>query len=222
MNYIQGEKFYCVADQQYSPNIKPEFDDYNIIVNTFNIKNLCDINIIYTHTLYIKHLFKEIKNLNNKFIIITHNSDINVDNTFQIPENVIKWFTQNVNVKNDKLESIPIGLPNNKWNPDINKIKNIINKQKNIKNLLYINHKIKTNIKERQEPYKLFSNKNWATLESNVNYDQYINNVYNYKFVLCPNGNGIDTHRLWECLYVKTIPIVKNNINNSYYRDLQI
>jgi len=27
-------------------------------------------------------------------------------------------------------------------------------------------------------------------------------------FVLCPRGNGIDTHRLWETLYMGSIPIV--------------
>jgi hypothetical protein len=222
MNHIQGEKFYSVADQLYSPNIIPEFDDYNLIHNTFEINALNEINIIYTHTLYVRNLFNEIKNLKNKFIVVTHNSDINVDQRLQMPSNVVKWFAQNVNVIDNRIESIPIGLPNNRWHPDIDKIRSIVNEQKNVKNLLYVNHKIKTNVIERQEPYDLFSNKNWATLAGNVDYNQYVNNIYNHKFVLCPNGNGIDTHRLWECLYVRTIPIVKNNINNSFYRDLPI
>ena len=29
-----------------------------------------------------------------------------------------------------------------------------------------------------------------------------------YKFCICPEGNGADTHRLWEALYLKTVPIV--------------
>ena len=28
-----------------------------------------------------------------------------------------------------------------------------------------------------------------------------------YKMVLCPVGNGIDTHRLWEVLYCNRIPV---------------
>ena len=39
---------------------------------------------------------------------------------------------------------------------------------------------------------------------------------------MCPEGNGIDTHRTWECLYMNTIPIEKININNQYYTDLPI
>ena len=39
--------------------------------------------------------------------------------------------------------------------------------------------------------------------------------LLNYMFVICPEGNGIDTHRLWEALYLKTVPIIeKNKISN--------
>jgi hypothetical protein len=31
-------------------------------------------------------------------------------------------------------------------------------------------------------------------------------------YVLCPEGNGIDTHRLWETLYMGGIPIVTSNV----------
>jgi len=235
LNYIQGEKFYQLADFLYSPNIKPEFDDYNFIVNTFNVDLLKENNIyiIYTHTLYVKHLFNTIKDINNniniKFIIISHNSDINIDNRFIIPNNVIKWYAQNVNiVDNDKIESIPIGHPNNRWFPEQRKLEKITNKlkeTKKYKKLLYINHTIKTNSKERKEPYDLFQNKSWVTLTYGTNcvdYDRYIDDIYNHKFMLCPAGNGIDTHRLWETLDLKTIPVVKKHINNLYYKDLPI
>ena len=33
--------------------------------------------------------------------------------------------------------------------------------------------------------------------------------LLNYMFVICPEGNGIDTHRMWEALYLRTIPIIK-------------
>ncbi len=36
-------------------------------------------------------------------------------------------------------------------------------------------------------------------------------------FVLCPEGNGVDTHRLWETLYMGGVPVVKRN---SYMSDL--
>jgi len=41
-------------------------------------------------------------------------------------------------------------------------------------------------------------------------------------FVISPQGNGLDTHRTWECLYVGSIPIEKRNLNNRFYTDLPI
>ena len=29
-----------------------------------------------------------------------------------------------------------------------------------------------------------------------------------YKFCICPEGNGVDSHRLWECFNLKVVPIV--------------
>lgn len=39
----------------------------------------------------------------------------------------------------------------------------------------------------------------------------YFKDIGRYKFVICPEGNGIDTHRLWETIYSKGIPIVEDN-----------
>jgi hypothetical protein len=30
----------------------------------------------------------------------------------------------------------------------------------------------------------------------------------NYRFIACPRGNGIDTHRFWETLYRGSLPVV--------------
>lgn len=38
----------------------------------------------------------------------------------------------------------------------------------------------------------------------------YLRSISEHDFVLCPRGNGRDTHRLWETLYLGSIPIVKN------------
>ena len=38
-----------------------------------------------------------------------------------------------------------------------------------------------------------------------------------HRFVLCPRGCGIDTHKIWEALYLGVIPIVQKS---SIYREL--
>lgn len=229
MNFIVGEKFYDVADFIFSSNITENGnDDYNRLNNTFNVDDLKSINIVYLHTMYKNQFFDIIKHLDNKFIVVTHNSDINIDNVDNLPKNVIKWYSQNVNFKDSRLESLPIGLENSRWFPLIRKqekILNILNTDKKIKNLVYLNHNVNTNLKERIVPYNLLSNKSFVTSEScenGQNYGNYIYNIYNHKFVICPEGNGIDTHRKWEALYLNSIPIEKRNINSSFYEDLPI
>lgn len=39
-----------------------------------------------------------------------------------------------------------------------------------------------------------------------------------YKFVVCPRGNGIDTHRFWETLYRGSIPIVESSDWAKYFQ----
>ena len=40
-----------------------------------------------------------------------------------------------------------------------------------------------------------------------------------YKFCICPEGNGVDTHRLWEAFYVKTVPIL---LRSKFSENIQI
>jgi hypothetical protein len=131
-------------------------------------------------------------------------------------------------VNHKKIESIPIGLENSKWfieEKKVYNIKKISNLDLNFKNLLYINFNINTNLKQRIEPINIFADKSWATIKLGKNGDSfidYITDIKSHKFVLCPEGNGTDTHRTWETLYLGSIPIEKRNINNSFYTDLPI
>jgi len=229
IDFITGERFYDVADFIYSSNnIEHGHEDYNKLKNTFDVDKLQDVNIVYLHTMYKDQFFRKISKLDNKFIIITHNSDLNIDDISNLPKNVIRWYAQNVNIVDDRIESIPIGLENEKWFSYLKKKQNIelkLKEEKNFKNLLYINHNINTNKEERTLPYKLLSGKPWTTAQMGVNGQQffmYLDNIYNHKFVISPRGNGIDTHRKWEALYLNTIPIEKRSINNSFYKDLPI
>lgn len=209
MNYIQGEKFICLAD---------------------NIK------IYYQNTENVNYFFEN-QAPSYPFILISHNGDgairLHQESIYdaslsKAPPTLMKWFGQNVCVKDPRVESIPIGLENSKWFPElqkIEKIKQVIQTKKNKFNLIYCNFNIETNKKERQYAFDIATNLSYCTTNLRKNgfgYDDYILNLYNHDFVLCPPGNGEDTHRLWETLYVGSIPIVKKSINTMHYTDLPI
>ncbi len=48
-----------------------------------------------------------------------------------------------------------------------------------------------------------------AALATRRSYPAYLNGLVNSSHALCPRGNGIDTHRLWEATYSGTTPIVQ-------------
>jgi hypothetical protein len=225
IDFIQGQRFWEIADMVYYPK---GAKDCNPLENTYCPCALKERNIIYTHTMYVRQLFEEIKKLKCVFVIVTHNCDENVDDSFQVPNNVIKWFTQNVNTSNPKIEAIPIGLENDKWFKNVHKKEKMeatLRTPKKYKNLVYLNSNIKTNPKERQPLYDLFEKEPWCTSFHGANgegFDEYLNDIYNHKFVFCPDGNGIDTHRLWETLYMGTIPIIKLNKNTRQFSHLPL
>jgi hypothetical protein len=41
-------------------------------------------------------------------------------------------------------------------------------------------------------------------------------------FVISPPGNGIDCHRIWEALYLRTVPVVKYHESFSQFKHLPI
>lgn len=162
------------------------------------------------------------------FVLITHNSDHKIHESYKIPDNLIHWFAQNVDKVDPRIESIPIGLENDKWFRAERKKEKMIVKltqPRGFHNMVYFNCNIDTNPNERLLPFVLFKDKPWCTAKKGCNgqgFDEYLNDLYNHPFVISPEGNGIDTVRTWECLYMGTIPIEKRNINNQFYTDLPI
>lgn len=63
---------------------------------------------------------------------------------------------------------------------------------------------------------------NEIVMSSRQNFKQYLNELHLSLFSISPNGNGIDCHKIWESLYLKTIPIVTKSINIDYYSDYPI
>jgi len=200
-------------------------------------RNIADNNkIYYCNTHDVNHFFHNI-NFDYDFILISHNSDGNVTNNplrsfdadiKNIPKNLKKWFAQNVEVDLDLIEPIPIGLENSEWFVETKKIQKLFsknNENKQNRNLVYLNLNIKNNVNIRQPIYDMLKNKSYVTTEygrNGMNFNHYLDQLYNHCFMVVPEGNGIDVHQPWESLYVNTIPIQKKNSNNKNWRELPI
>ena len=92
--------------------------------------------------------------------------------------------------------------------------------------LAYINFDDNTNHSIRKKLRIDFSNKDWTLSKTPDNSifgrKNYLIDIKKSKFVFCPIGNGVDTHRLWETLYLGSIPIVINHPTHELLFDLPI
>lgn len=224
---IRGDLFPSIADFVFSPQEQVE-NEWNPLYNTYRNDQLFDGCVIYTHTHYVSRLFDALRSVDKKVVVVTHNSDVNVSSVDNMPDNVGMWFTQNLNVLHIKLRALPIGLENSRWWKDIDKTGRMNQKlaePRKRKGLVYMNHNVNTNILERQVLYDMFFGKSFVTAEQRLNgqgFQDYLDNLYSHDFIFCPVGNGIDTHRVWESLYMGTIPIIKRTIHHSFFMGLPI
>lgn len=142
------------------------------------------------------------------------------------------WYIMNCEVDHPKLIPVPLGVTDTSWCSligDLDIIEEFNTTERKYKNLAYINFNTDRKdqgLPDRLEIKKLFGDKNWTTNDKfqrdKKGHRNFINNIYNHKFVFCPRGNGVDTHRLWMSLYLGTIPIVKDHITHHKFKHLPI
>lgn len=191
---------------------------------------------VYTHILQpIVDILTEKINNNIKIVLYTHNSDHHFDGTYKKlvdSENIIKIYAQNLDYPeyNSKLVLLPIGIANSMWiHGDLVSLYTVIKdtyKNKKVKDI-YVNINPKT-YSYRNVILEKIKQTNCYDLSVGKPYIEYLADLAEHRFCLCVRGNGVDTHRFWESLYLGVIPVIlNNNITKCdnfvmYLRDLNI
>jgi hypothetical protein len=199
-------------DFNYNPTISKDkskhilFDELNESMNN-PYRIFC-----YSHNINL--LSQKIDLFQNDFILVTHNSDDGINETSDVLKilncsKLLKWFGQNICFQHEKLYFLPIGIANSQWphgNISIFYNNTFISSLSVKTNNVFFNFSVNTNKEKRQICYDNLINKvEWLTTISPV---ENLIRLSTYKFCICPEGNGVDTHRLWECLNLKVVPIV--------------
>lgn len=207
-----------------------DFRNINIDLLNLHFKSFCNKKnkqevklFIYTHILdlFIKYVLPNLDK-SIEYILYIHNSDdsFNDSHSELVNSNIIKKiYSQNIDysLPNTKLNLLPIGIANSMW-----KHGNLIELYDTIKKI-YRNKKqnnIYVNINPSTYPYrKVLLQKiktlNSFKLASPQPYKEYLLELASHRFCLCIRGNGIDTHRFWESLYLGVIPVIINNKTTS-------
>ncbi len=187
--------------------------------NNTNIVKL----FLYTHILtpFINSIFPFL-NRQFKYILYIHNSDHSFTNDYKklVDSDLIeKIYTQNIDtdldtdLDTDKITLLPIGMANSMW-----KHGNLLELYSTMSQIYKINKvdSIYVNINPNTYPYRKnildkIIEKGSLKLNTPKPYKEYLMELSKYRFCLCIRGNGIDTHRFWESLYLGVIPVIINN-----------
>jgi hypothetical protein len=162
---------------------------------------------------------------------------------------ILLWYAQNLNITtHSKLRHLPIGLDyhtlnlcntnvhewGNKSTPNEQEIELLALKNSMKKIQYVINNKAVTNFhlstyghplrrQQNREPvlHALKNNSSVIWLERQKRLD-FWKSCDKQAFVICPFGNGLDTHRTWEVLCLGRIPIIGKSYLNKVFEDLPV
>lgn len=152
------------------------------------------------------------------YILVTHGGDppINQDYAHILKDpNLMHWYATNAALQHDKLTAIPVGVEYNLSTAQRKTIEDVlysdIPKDKNVFCGAFTVHHW---VEERQRCLDAMKHTG-LMMDNRVSYREYLLELKRHRFCLCPIGNGIDTFRLWEALYMGCIPVITRRINKE-------
>ena len=235
-SYISGERLQELAEitvifvEKAYPFLSAQLKNTktsNFICNGSVIpEEVKNVKSVFVYTQMLDLFFAKIYPfIRNEFVLVSHNSDDTVTEKYKsILDNgkIIRWFSTNIGFTHEKLIALPIGIANSQWeHGNLFLLDKIVRENNNKNNLVYKNFNIGTSPSNRNYVDRATS-LNKMSMSSKVAQEEYLRNIATSKFNICPLGNGIDCHRVWETLYLGTIPIVTDCINNRMFEDLPI
>ena len=238
--FNKGENYIKLSHEAWTNRINSNpnwklFTNKLITLNNITSSNSNENKIIYMYTDEVSILNNMIHILDNsksKYIILTHTSDypldlsyINIINHL----NIHRWYGIDCNLndveRNNKVIPLPIGIgnsmylnyePETGYMAEFNKVIYQIETGEIQKtNNIFFNFSIHTNRVAREDCFNKLSNYiEWIPM---MPFMPFIHTIATYKFCICPVGNGLDTHRVWDCMYLRIIPIMLRNKYSEYW-----
>ena len=215
--FVSGDAFRSYSDYA--------FDELDSSLKPETMKPYCTL---FVKTDFLSEFCEKIApHIRVPYILITHNSDDSAPGPHTAlldDDNLIAWFTLNYDgYAHSKLHPLPIGLANFCWaHGNIHTFKKTYEALPPKEHLAYMNFTIQTFYAERWPVFRIFSNVPFCYRTIKKPFGGYLVDLAASEFSISPRGFGLDTHRLWESLYLHTIPIVRTSSLDSLYEGLEV
>jgi hypothetical protein len=185
-------------------------------------------------------IFKKRTRKNVKLLIGHSDIATNIKDQIFIKSLGYKYiYGTNTHQINSLSKSLPLGLTNFTKESEIHpilgndefllKANDLANFTEKFKFKFYLNFNMENNVKERNQFKGIIENglKN-STLVEEPSYTEsgridFLTKLREIPMTICPFGNGYDTHRFWEVVYMGGVPIVKKcKYLESFFENLPV
>jgi hypothetical protein len=208
--FISGEKIQSLADVVVGTGETLNENPNNVVFSknmmNFTIATIEDFrkyNRIFVFTHDMPQFYEKFGDEMEGRVLITHNSD----DTAYIYPRLRCQFSQGIGTLDRReLYGLPIGIENRRWfyYPDLEQIvATVAKKTKSV----YFYFSVETHSSRAECRQTLMQKCGLEWGERRAKKD-YFKELALHRYCICPRGNGIDTHRIWEALYLNVIPIV--------------
>jgi hypothetical protein len=175
----------------------------------------------WVKTNYLHH-FEEYL-VNQEYTLFTGHCDLTINESHRHilqHQNLIRWFAVNNIIEDTKLTPIIMGMGDGHYSHgNIAAVSRTQQLKSEKTKLLYGNFKIENNRLQRQACLN-YSRIQLAGRGLGTNtFESYLLDVSCSFFQLCPEGNGPDTHRIYDSLLMNCVPIVTENLYVQAYRN---
>ena len=185
--------------------------------------------LLYAKADHTLPLFEQLKKRRARVTLVTAESDVTIDEqrASTAPPQIGVWFSTNAAAKG--VRPLPLGLGNSYCQvtnkaPALAEALAAAGAERS--KLLYVNFRASTNPAVREPLLAAYGSRlhePWLTVRhESVAPPDFLREMTQHKFVLCPAGNGLDSHRIWEALYTGTIPVVQHHTVLRDFHDLPI
>jgi len=220
MNPVNGDAFRGLCDHAFwhnaAPRENPGFRHGDVV--------FCKIDEVW-------RLFRALRRTRKRIVLVTGEGDKPVTPGLwrQKPPQVTAWFGTNMFAESETAHPLPLGLgnANDPATLDWADIENASTQPPARSLVLYANFGTRSNptVREPLLDWVSRSEQDWITRQPHAaggGKAVYLQQLFTHRYVLCPPGNGEDTHRMWEALYCGAIPIVRRSPAIRDFRDLPI
>lgn len=217
---LNGDVFATACDHCFWSNAR-----------AFENKDFRHGQIVFCKIDEVWRLFRALRRTRSRIVLVTGEGDkpVTSDLYAQKPPHISHWFGTNMFAAGPDTTPVPLGLGSESDEATINASEiaseHVLGAKR--EKLIYANFATVSNpaLREPLREWLIQPEQSWITRDEHQAGEgraAYLKSLFTHHFVLCPPGNGEDTHRMWEALYCGAIPVARESRAMRYFKDLPV